>query len=90
MAFYLSREANLSSQKQNLGYGKNSGTPENSMQTQKSVPLFIVTKTKSNIQEEFVFCKLIFYWSIPRINFVFVIHLNLAKPITKMLKSCLT
>jgi hypothetical protein len=27
------------------------------------------------------------HWSIPKINFIFVIHLNLAKPITNTLKS---
>ncbi len=28
------------------------------------------------------------HWSIPKTLFVFVIHLNLAKPITNTLKSC--
>ena len=28
------------------------------------------------------------HWSNPKINFVFVIHLNLAKPVTNTLKSC--
>jgi hypothetical protein len=57
------------------------------------VPAFLLWKNKMQMPKMNSLmskqdAELIDYWSIPKINFVFVIHFNLAKPVTNTLKYC--